>query len=106
MSKEKTLPLKTCASEAHKEVIQARNIGVMGIVTTLLVIIISVISFKIGSIAGMIGIGIIGFFTAKRAKRAEYLENAYGLKPKPIIPTNKQPKKLQEGFKIWTTKKL
>lgn len=96
--KEPTITLKAAAVEAHKHVLAGRNIGVIGIGGIILSLMVMLIHNVAGTVAAMGAVAIISWFTVMRVKEAQYLEQKYGIKPKPIINVQ-QPPQNQPGFK-------
>lgn len=94
-----TIPKKIAAVEAHKHILAGRNLGAIGITSVTLTLIVMLIHSIAGTITAIGGIAILGWFTAMRSKHAQYLEEKYGLTPKPLINTPQQPPQNLSGFK-------
>lgn len=94
-----TIQKKVAAVEAHKHIITGRNIGAIGIGALILSLMVMLIHNIAGTITAVVGISILGWFTVMRTKEAQYLEQKYGLTPKPIINTGPKPPQQLPGFK-------
>jgi hypothetical protein len=92
-----SMPRKTAAAEAHTHILAGRNIGVVGIGGVVLTIMVALINNVAASITAFVVVGILGYMTFMRVKAAQYLEQKYGLTPKPIF---KQPEQKQGGFSV------
>jgi len=94
-----TIPAKVAAVEAHKEIITSRNIGAIGIGALILSLMVLLIHNLAGTITAMVGIGVLAWFTSMRVKAAQYLEQKYGIQPKPILNPPPKPPQNQPNFK-------
>lgn len=83
--RENHIPKKTAATEAHTHIITGRNIGVVGIGGVTLTLMVALINNIAASVTAFVTVGILGYMVYTRTKTAQYLENKYGLKPKPIF---------------------
>ena len=93
-----TIPKKVAAVEAHKHIITGRNIGVIGIGALILSLMVMLIHNIAGTVTAMVGVGILGWYTVMRSRTASYLEQKYGITPKPIVNKPTAPQDLP-GFK-------
>lgn len=94
--KEPTITKKVAAVEAHERILAARNMGVMGIGGILLTLMVAIINGTAATITALVSIAVIGFMVVMRIREAQYLEQKYALKSKPIFNLPQQ----KGGFQI------
>lgn len=93
------IPRKTAAVESHNDVIAARNIGLVGIGGVILSLIVMLIHNIAGTITALVSIGVLAWFTAMRVKKAQYLEQKYGIAPSKVFVGPPKPPQNAPTFK-------